>query len=126
MVTERKKILVVDSDADLLVAVERMLEDAGFDTTTTRDVQQAKMLLASDAFDLVLVGEQPFGVSSATILETLWSKERLIPCIVFLRFPGTHGVMSKWNLRHVLGEVQYCFRASGEDEHAEPRRTSAA
>ena len=34
MTTQRKKILVADCHEDVLIVLERLLEDAGFDTTT--------------------------------------------------------------------------------------------
>jgi CheY-like chemotaxis protein len=65
---KRKKILVLDTDPERLVILEQMLEDAGYDTTTTWDVQRAKELFAGDIFNLVLIGEHPPEISHNVIL----------------------------------------------------------
>jgi ActR/RegA family two-component response regulator len=42
-----KRVLVLDFDHDLLITLERVLEDAGFRTTTTWDVKEGVALLQS-------------------------------------------------------------------------------
>ena len=106
--TKRKKILVLDSDADRLVVVEQMLEDAGYETTTTWDVRIAKELLAGDGYSLVLIGDHPPDIGS-DILDTVWSKSPDIHCIV-LR-PAR-----SWSLSDVLDHVNHCLQSSAELE----------
>lgn len=54
---KRNRVLIVDSDEQVLIALERLLEDEGIDTTTTWSAQQAMDLLRSVRFDLLLMGD---------------------------------------------------------------------
>ncbi|MFB3918273.1 MAG: response regulator [Terriglobales bacterium] len=67
----RKRILVVDVDELVLIQLERILEDAGFDTTVTWDLQHAMSLLAADIFDLVLVGDHPPEINAKELLTSM-------------------------------------------------------
>jgi len=64
----RSKVLIVDSDEDILIALERLLEDEGIRTTTTWSAQQALDLLTSNGFDLLLVGDHLSGVTCEELL----------------------------------------------------------
>ncbi len=55
----RKKVLVLNTHAEFLIALQRVLEEEGFDTTTTWDTQEVLALLVSREFDVVLLGEHP-------------------------------------------------------------------
>lgn len=55
MKTARKKILIADCHEEVLIALEKMLEDAGFDTTTAWTARETLALVDSQVFDLVLV-----------------------------------------------------------------------
>ncbi len=58
MKTARKKrILIADCYVEVLLALGRMLENAGFDTTTAWTGREALSLIQSQTFDLVLVRE---------------------------------------------------------------------
>ncbi len=48
-------VLVVDSDETTLIDLQRVLEDAGFDTTVTWDIFEGKQLLSTSHFDLLLI-----------------------------------------------------------------------
>ena len=47
-------VLIVDNDESALIEIERVLEDAGFNTTTTWDVSEADQLLRSNNYDHIL------------------------------------------------------------------------
>jgi DNA-binding NtrC family response regulator len=50
-------VLIVDNDESALIELERALEGAGFDTTTTWDLSEALQLVSASEYDHVLVGE---------------------------------------------------------------------
>ncbi len=52
-----KKILIVDDDQDVLIGLERALEDAGFSTTTAWGKEEALRLSEGPRFDLLLIDE---------------------------------------------------------------------
>jgi len=55
----RKTVLVVDFDSELLIALERLLEDCGFDCTSTWDANQGYELMRSGMFDILVIGNRP-------------------------------------------------------------------
>src|SRR5690348_10914774 len=60
METQRKTILIVDDDEQVLIDLERLLEDQGYDTTTAWSGREALQLLQSKSFDFVLLdGDLP-------------------------------------------------------------------
>jgi DNA-binding NtrC family response regulator len=54
---DRGKVLIVDIDERVLIALEQLLEDAGIGTATTWSAKQALELLRSEDFDAVLAGD---------------------------------------------------------------------
>ena len=83
MQTARKmKILIADCYVEVLFALGRTLEDAGFDTTTEWTGRDALGLIESQAFDLVLVNKYLPGTECEDILKTLQQTGASIPCIV--------------------------------------------
>lgn len=57
MEEQRKSVLVVDADEQLLIYVQRLLEDEGFDTVTCWTAEEAFDLLESRSFDAIVVGD---------------------------------------------------------------------
>ena len=57
MKSARKRILIADCHEDVLIVLESLFEDAGFDTTTVWSSKEALMLIDLHTFDLVLVSE---------------------------------------------------------------------
>lgn len=54
---ELGKILIADNDEDVLVALERALEDEGYDTAVTVSGDVAFQVLSSGAFDLLVLDD---------------------------------------------------------------------
>lgn len=67
----RKTVLLLDFDAELLIALEHLLENCGFDCTSTWDVDQAFALVESRAFDILVVGNRPPELNPHAILSEL-------------------------------------------------------
>jgi CheY-like chemotaxis protein len=55
MNTQRKTILIVDDDEQVLISLEHFLEDQGYHTTTAWGGEEALRLLQSRSFDFVLL-----------------------------------------------------------------------
>jgi len=90
----RRRILVVDADDYFLIEMERLLENQGFDTTTTWASDQATELLLSGNFDLALIGDHPPEIDARTVLQRLRAMRRPVPCLVLhpLRATGAEGI----------------------------------
>ena len=118
MFSSKQNILVLDSDPQFLIALERVLEGEGFNTTTTWDVRQAIALLGSAHFDVLLVGEHPPELKSAELLKRLRSEHQAVPCLVMrpaARYPfeaqylctlGAYAVVCKWEHKRIVELVQ--------------------
>ncbi len=53
----RKRILIVDFDSELLIQEQILLEEYGFDVTTTWSAREALHLVNSGTFDLLLLSD---------------------------------------------------------------------
>jgi DNA-binding NtrC family response regulator len=78
----RQQVLVLDADDNLLIELERLLEDAGFDVTTTWELREAHELLCSRHFDFVLVGDHPPEIPASAVLEQIRDMQSAIQCVV--------------------------------------------
>jgi DNA-binding response OmpR family regulator len=103
MKTARKKVLVADCDEEVLIALERMLEDAGFDTTTVWTGRDVLRLLQRQSFDLILVGECLPDTECKEILQALRQTGAPTPCIVLQ--PRT-AAMPAWDAFRHLGACE--------------------
>ena len=88
MPRERKQVLLVDNDEDLLVLLEQLLETGGYETTTAWSGQQALELLALRSFDLMVLDDQLSDFSAEELLRQFRALRQSIPVIV-TQNPGT-------------------------------------
>lgn len=77
-----KKVLIVDLDEDLLITLERVLEDSGFTTTTTWDVREGRALLQSGCFDFLVIGHRPPELDADAVLADSRGKGLRFGCAV--------------------------------------------
>lgn len=64
----RKRVLILDFDDHVLIALERVLEESGFNTTATWNVDEALALLRSGHFDFLVLGNRPPALDAQAIL----------------------------------------------------------
>jgi len=74
-----KRVLLIHWDENELISLERLLENEGFATTTTWELQEGLDLLRTRSFDLVLVADHAPGCDAGDVLRALQSRT---PCIV--------------------------------------------
>jgi CheY-like chemotaxis protein len=67
----KKKVLLLDHDADLLIALERLLEDCGFDCTSTWDLDQGCALMETGVYDFLVIGNRPPYLNPHDVLSDL-------------------------------------------------------
>jgi len=120
MKAHRKKILVADCHEDTLVILEKLLEDAGYDTTTVSTAKDALRLMESHVFDLVLVNEHLPDAECEQVLKELRKRRELITCVVMLPNPpetdftslealGACDVVCKYAYRQIVETVSECL-----------------
>jgi len=112
------KALILDSDPDALISLQSTLENGGVDTTITWDNAEARNLVSTTPFDVMLIGDHPPEISVENTLRDLRARGELSPCLVLratatgkmpaerLRQLGVAGVLSKREPERVLEEVQ--------------------
>jgi two-component system response regulator VanR len=121
----RKRILIADCQEDVLIILERLLEDAGFDTTTVWTAKEAVKLADSHAFDLILINEYLPDAECEDVLKALQRKGEQTPCIVmqpstpevvdFTRFEalGAKDIVCKHCSRQIVEMVRECLVCDG-------------
>jgi CheY-like chemotaxis protein len=118
MSEHKRKALILDSDPDALITLQRTLENGGVDTTITWDKAEARNLVRTTPFDVMLIGDHPPEISVENTVRDLRRRGVLSPCLVLrttaaeevrgerLRQLGVAGVLPKRDPARVLEEVQ--------------------
>ena len=113
---ELRRVLILDTDPDTLIALQHVLQDAELDTTTTWDEAEARQLLGTERFRLIVIGDHPPELDAAAIIEGL-SFRGTCPTVLVLRTTvhekdvkyfrslGAIGVVSSGDPLAVLDEV---------------------
>ncbi len=121
MNANRRKILVADCHDDSVVILEKLLEDAGFDTTTVWTAKDALSLVRSHTFDLVLISKHLPDVEGEDLLRELHKRGESVACIVMLPSEpemadftsletlGARDVVCKRAYRQVVKTVRECL-----------------
>lgn len=121
MKTPRKKVLVADCHEEVLISLEKVLEDAGFDTTTVWTARDALKLVESQVFDLVLVNEYLPDAECEDLLKALHKRGAQIPCIVMqpsapeitdfrgLQALGARDIVCKYAHQQIVEVISKCL-----------------
>lgn len=121
MQTTRKRVLVADCHEEVLIVLEKVLEDAGFDTTTVWTAREVLNLVESQGFDIVVVNEYLPDAECEELLKELHNKGTQVPCIVMqpsapeitdvriLRELGAREIVCKRAYQQVVAAVSKCL-----------------
>lgn len=82
MKSARKRILIADCHEEVLIVLEKMLEDVGFDTTTVWTAKDALQVVESQDFDLALINEYLPDAECEELLRAFHKRGAEVPCIV--------------------------------------------
>ena|SRR5579884_2924564 len=114
----RKHILIADTDEEILINLERILQDEGYETATAWSTEQVLKLVESTNVDLILVSEHPPELSCKQVLSFLQHGTANPPCIVMqsaVRHPfaeqhllsmGAKATVNKWRNHEVIDAVR--------------------
>ncbi len=119
---DRKRILIVDDDEHVLIVLQAMLENEGYDTTTAWGGLEALSLLRSRPFDLVLLDEYLPDLEASAILAHI-QHMAIRPLAMVMQAEQSPGalnrfaslgacdVIDKWMARRDISEtVRNCLR----------------
>lgn len=120
----RKRILISDCDVEALLALERVLEDDGFDTTTACTDEETLRLLTQQKFDLALVADHPPELNCERLLRlskfgvpvvALENRPRHPFAEPYLLSLGAEKIVHKWEHQEVQNAVnELLLRHNGE------------
>lgn len=84
-----RRILVADNDEDILVRLERVLEDSGYATTTAISYEEAARHLAQDSFHLCVLDDYLSDKDSIEVLtEMRQAGSTPLVIVTYHRFPS--------------------------------------
>lgn len=116
----KKRILISDCDAEVLIALEHILEDDGFDTTTACTTAETLRLLGQKKFDLILAADHPpelncelllhSGGPPVVVLENLPRHPFAEPYLLSL---GVKRIVHKWEYQEVQAAVNELLVTQG-------------
>lgn len=104
----KKRILIVDDDERVLMALECLLEADGFETTTAWSGREGLSLLSTNDFDLVLLDDHLWDIENEEILNEI-RELKTVPLVMLTetvpepetakRYAhlGVRGYVSKWD-----------------------------
>ena len=133
----RNRILIVDNDEKVLIALERALEQEGYETQTAWDLPEGLEALAEGGFHLLVVGDHPPELNCERVLKVLHREGVGLPVVVmhskprhpfaeaFVTHLGAAGVVCKWNEREVVETVRNCLGIPAQSVPAQQRRAAA-
>jgi len=120
MKTDKKKVLVVENDEQVLFAFETSLKDAGFETRTTWSARDALAALESERFDVLLTDGYLPDLHVSEFLERV-GRLRNSPRVVVMQHPlpkpsvmrryrglGAYAVMDKCDQAAVCRTLAGC------------------
>ena len=93
MQNEHPHILVIDDDTRLRALLQRYLQDNGFDVSSAKDAETARMFLKQYLFDLLIVDVMMPNETGIEFLQKL-RKENQIPAIVLTAMGTTQDRIS--------------------------------
>lgn len=78
----RKRVLIVDSDEELLIKLEHLLEDEGLETTTTWSATEALDLARRRPYDVLVTGDRLVDLKCEELLRELQRDGASAPVLV--------------------------------------------
>ena len=119
---KRCRILILDTDPDILITLQQVFEEANIDATVTWDKMEACRLIETAPFDLVMIGDHPPELNPAAILDDLSFHGRCPPVLVlrsifgkkdaeYFRRLGVIAVVAKRDTVAVLEQVTRALAA---------------
>jgi|SRR5437588_10191192 len=123
---QRKTILIVDDDEQVLIELERLLENQGYNTTTAWSGREALQLLQSKSFNFVLLdGDLPDFTreelmrQAQTCSKSYWIV--LQPQVRFRPESVSANSVCKWEHGAILSKLRECL--SGREHIVTGNRT---
>ncbi len=117
MRAKSKRVLIVDPHADVLISLQKLIEDAGFDTETAWTGTDAIRLLLNGEFDIALINEYLPDCDCDVIVRQIQAQISNVGCVVMQSYAprmdqcnrfkasGISAVVCKHDLDSVLAAI---------------------
>jgi CheY-like chemotaxis protein len=113
------KILIVDDDQDVLIALERMLESEGYSTATAWSGREALVLADQLQFDFLLLDDDLSDLEVTTLCaELLRRQPGALPFLMHTRMGASKKSASagplnvcKWEHNELKAQIRRCLAA---------------
>ena len=134
----RPRILIIDDDENVLIALERLLEGAGYCTATAWSGKEALDTLQKSEFDLLLVDEHLPDLNVINLVNHLEHARhrayRLLMCPFPVRDQGAegiprsaiHGAVCKWEHSAITAKIQNYLPANRVEHQLERSLSTSA
>ena len=121
MNANRRRVLVADCHDDTLIILEKLLEDAGFNTTTVWTAKDARTHMDCQVFDLVLMNKYLPDAECEELLNELGKRGESVACVVMqssepemndftrLKPLGARAIVCKRAYRQIVKTVKECL-----------------
>jgi|SRR6516162_3126292 DNA-binding response OmpR family regulator len=76
------RVLILDTEPEMLLPIQQLLEEANVDATITWNEEEVHQLLGMSSFDLVLIGDHPPELDAAAILQDLSFRGTCPPALI--------------------------------------------
>jgi DNA-binding response OmpR family regulator len=117
----KKRVLVIDDDEQVLISLEYLLENEGYETTVAWSGQEGMALLGSKVFDLVLLDDFLRDIEHEEILNQIRGME-VQPVVILTESElmpearrhfidlGAVAIVGKWaSCEEIAEEIRKCF-----------------
>ncbi len=117
----KKRILVIDDDERVLISLEYLLENEGYETTTAWSGQEGLALLRSREFDLILLDDYLRDIEHEEIFGEIRRRETQLLVILTQSAPtsnvrkhylelGANAIVGKRApFQQIVAEINKCF-----------------
>ena len=103
-----RRVLVVDHDENVLIALKQLLGEAGYDTTTARGGLKAMQLLCQGTFDLVLLADNLLDMSGEEVVRQVRSGKAGTPVVLMQSSPPSDDLAVRYARLGVCFFINRC------------------
>ena len=103
-----RRVLVVDHDENVLIALKQLLGETGYDTTTVRSGLKALQLLCQGTFDLVLLADNLLDISGEEVMRQVRSGRSGTPVVLMQSFPPSDDLVVRYARLGVCFFINRC------------------